>query len=153
MTIASLRMVIVVVFLLAASAGWAVGLWTSRPIETKMNPFLRILCWVIYLLWCLSWLPTIVGMLAETPGQPDTPERNVIRLVCAANAMLFYVGGGIWLVVQCRGHRGKLIALAWIIFCFGNNLGPATLLLVKTLLGTELKEQPGQASWTKDGAE
>jgi hypothetical protein len=84
-------------------------------------------------------------MLGETPGTPDTPRQTAIRAVCFANVMLYYVGGGTWLAVQCRGSRASLIALAWVLCCFLNSFGPATLLGAKTLLGMEFREQHTEA--------
>ncbi len=148
------RLLAIFVFcLLAASAGGIVGLWTSRPTDARLNPTLRVACWVIYILWCISWLPTVVGMLSETPGKPDSSAQTAVRAVCAANALLYYVGGGTWLAVHCRGSRGGWIALAWISFCFLNSFGPAVLLVAKTVLDTEFREQQRQAWWSRDGAE
>lgn len=144
MAVAWRLMAFLVFCLLAASAGGVVGLWTSRPTDTRLNSSFRVLCWVAYVLWCISWLPTVVGMLSETPGIPETPERTAIRAVCAANALLYYVGGGTWLAVRCRGSRGSLIALAWIFFCFLNTFGPATLVVAKTVLGMGFRQQHRQ---------
>jgi hypothetical protein len=53
----------------------------------------RIAGRVVFRLWCLSWLPTVVGMMTET-FRPPTPQEHAVRLICALNAMIYYVGGG-----------------------------------------------------------
>lgn len=95
-----------------------------------MGPFLRTLLWILFLLWCVLWLPTIVGILQES-GHPDTPEQLTIRLLCAANALLYYVGGGTWLALQARSRGIGRVALLFLLFCFVNTLGPITLLMGK----------------------
>ncbi len=121
--------------LLAAGAGWAAGRCSSRP----MAPRLQVLVWILFSLWCVAWLPTIVGVLSESPGRPDTPERLAIRLVCAANALLYYVGGGMWLATQSRGRGIGFVVAIWIPCCFLNSFGPITLLLAKLALDRSQK--------------
>jgi hypothetical protein len=122
--------------LLAAGAGWAAGRRTSRPMGLR----LQILVWIVFSLWCVAWLPTLVGALSESPGRPDTPERLAIRIVCAANALLYYVGGGTWLVTQSWGRGIGFIAAVWIPCCFLNAFGPITLLIAKLALDRSQKE-------------
>jgi len=127
----ALRLTAILTFcLFAAIAGWIVGRWTLRLI----SPNVKILCLVAYALWCMSWFPTIVGMLSETPGQPDTPEATTIRVVCAANALLYYVGGSTWLAARSRARHLWMIALAWLPCFFLNSFGPISLLAANAVL-------------------
>jgi hypothetical protein len=79
-------------------------------------------------------------MLSHTPGQRDTPERTAIRLLCAANVMLYYVGGATWLAMQSRGASRSRVAAAWIVYGFLSTLGPVTLLLAKVILDVAARE-------------
>jgi len=118
----------------AASAGWAAGCWVFPTPSARLGVGPRALWIVLYALWCLSWLPTVVGMLSEAPGQRDTPGQTAIRVLCAANAILYYVGGGTWLVVRSCGASGALVVPAWAACCLSNSFGPVTLLLAKVIL-------------------
>jgi hypothetical protein len=126
----------------AVGAGWAVGRWLyPRPgAGPGIRP--RLLWNLLYALWCLSWLPSVVGMLSHTPGQRDTPEQAAIRLLCAANLMLYYVGGATWLAMQSRGASRSRVAAAWIVCGLLNAFGPVTLLLAKAILDVAPREAP-----------
>jgi hypothetical protein len=116
-------------FLLGGIAGWLVGRRLSRPI----GPRARALCWTLYGLWCASWLPSLVGALSEST-EPDTPTWSAVRAVCAANALLYYVGGGAFLAALSRGHSIWVVVLAWVPCFFLNSFGPITLLPAGLLL-------------------
>jgi len=96
-----------------------------------MGPGLETIVWIVFSLWCLAWLPTIVGALSESW---HTPEQSAIRIVCFANALLYYVGGGTWLVTQSWGRGIGFVAAVWIPCCLLNSFGPITLLLAKFAL-------------------
>lgn len=90
---------------------------------------------ILFVLWCLSWLPTLVGMLSEGPGRPSTPRDNAIRLICAGNAAAFYFGGGLWLGRRCGGHSGTKVVFAWLVFVCLNMWGPVVLAICGSVLG------------------
>jgi biotin transporter BioY len=100
----------------------------------------RILGYTLFVLWCLSWLPTIVGLLSERPGEKPTSRENAVRLICAANAMAFYIGGIIWLATRCSGRSGTRICLAWVVFVYSSSLGPVALAISRAVLGPRLQD-------------
>ncbi len=107
----------------------------------------RLLGYSLYVLWCLSWFPTLVGLLSERPGAKPTPQETVIRLLCLANALTYYIGGIIWLARRSSGRRRPTVWLAWVVFVLWNVWGPVVLALSGVLLGkreSEGSELPAQ---------
>jgi hypothetical protein len=64
----------------------------------------------------------------------------VIRLVAAANALVFYVGGTVWLArrTRLRGTGANRVAkgvAAWATFVFLSALGPLFFAFCRLILG------------------
>jgi hypothetical protein len=89
----------------------------------------------LFVLWCLSWLPTVVGLLSERPGQPPTPQETAIRLTYLANALVFYLGGPLWLARRCAARAGARPGLAWLLLLLFNAWGPVALVIASRALG------------------
>ena len=105
-----------------------------------MIPMRRTIGYCLYVVWCLSWLPTIVGLLSEHPGEKPALHEVVIRLVCLANVAAFYLGGTLWLAKQCSVRNNTNILLAWVVFVFFNSWGPVALALSRFVLGPRPQE-------------
>jgi biotin transporter BioY len=104
----------------------------------------RIFGYSLFIVWCLSWLPTVIGLLSERPGVKPTPQEHTIRLICAANAAAFYLGGIIWLGQRCSRRMGRKVWLAWLVFVFLNSWGPVALAIAGAVLGQRQRDEGGQ---------
>jgi hypothetical protein len=88
---------------------------------------------ILFVLWCTSWLPTLVGALMEGAPEARTPALTVFKFVCVLNALGYYVGGPIWLRhrAQQAGRGGGFgvtaLSLAFVLF---NPFGPVAFALV-----------------------
>ena len=115
-----------------------------------MVPMRRTIGYCLYVVWCLSWLPTVVGLLSEHPGEKPAPQEVVIRHICLANAAAFYLGGILWLAKQCSGRNNTNILLAWVVFVFFNGWGPVALALSGFVLGPRPQEYSEEWSAPED---
>jgi hypothetical protein len=93
---------------------------------------------LFFVLWCLAWLPTVVGLFRERPGVPPAAQETAIRLTCLGNAFAFYLGGMLWLGRQCVGQATAKVCLAWVVFLFWNSLGPVVLAICWWVLRSPL---------------
>src|SRR5258708_39096697 len=111
----------------------------------------RILWRTAVTLWCLSWIPTVVGLLSERPGRNPVPYDGIIKAICIANAAAFYLGGGFWLLRRAAHlppSRSGSIILAWLIFLFFSPWGPVSLVICASIMGSPsaLKEMRDSAT-------
>ena len=104
----------------------------------------RIFGYTLFVLWCLSWLSTLAGLLSERPREKPTVQETAIRLICAANVAAFYIGGMIWLASRCSGRSGTRICLAWVVFVFLNSWEPVVLAISGAVLGSRLRDDSEQ---------
>ncbi len=131
---------------------------TPRPPEPVFNlprsvqhPMWRILGYLLFILWCLSWFPTLVGLLSEPATKPD-PIVLPIRLICLANAAAYYVGGIVWLALRSQGRTAGKVAMAWALFVFLNCWGPVTLAICGAALGKPPRGKKNPLSSARDKA-
>ena len=105
-----------------------------------MIPMRRTIGYFFYVVRCLSWLPTVAGLLSEHPGKTPALHEVVIRPICLSNAAAFYLGGTIWLAQRCSGRNNTNILLAWVVFVIFNSWGPVALALSGFVLGPSPQE-------------
>jgi hypothetical protein len=94
----------------------------------------RLLSKVLFVLWCLSWLPTIVILLTENPSVPEDPGLTALKLICLLNVLAYYVGGLVWLRPKSGpGIVASWFALAFVLFML-SSFGPVSLAGLKSML-------------------
>ena len=132
-------LIFVGLFLIACASGYLVHVWIAKP----CGRIQMIVRWLLYLTWCLSWFPSMGGILVESPGKPDSPEMTVVRVLSFSNVFLFYVGGTTWLLLQFSRTRNVwLIPLSLFCFCFLSMIGPFVLMLAGGVLESETSDKP-----------
>ena len=97
----------------------------------------------LFVIWCVTWLPTVVGILGHGPPDAEivhAPQERAIsagdifRLVCLTNGLSFYVGGTVWLAGKSiRQPISKIVAI-WSLFLFLNPIGPAVLAICNAMI-------------------
>jgi hypothetical protein len=65
-----------------------------------------------------------------------------VRLICAANFGLFYIGGGTWLLCKSANRPERLIALAFTLCCCLNMFGPLVLVIAGGILDSGIRSNP-----------
>jgi hypothetical protein len=96
-----------------------------------------MLGYMAYILWCVSWLPTVAFFLMKRSPEMPIALDTTIRLGCAANMLAFYVGGAVWLCRRGSGETNSRAILIAIIFVYLSPLGPAVLSICRSMMAVE----------------
>src|SRR5262249_48861132 len=108
------------------------------PTMLSKHRFLTLAGRTLFVLWCLSWLPTIVLALTENFNGPEQWWERVTRLACAVNVAGFYVGGWVWLARRSRGAGlGRQLVVALTLFTL-SSFGPMILPVCGSILRPDL---------------
>src|SRR5262245_5715098 len=91
---------------------------------------------ILFVVWCLSWLPSIGFGLAENlTGKPDSTIESAVRVGCFVNMGLFYVGGPTWLIWRSiKARTWTHVCAAWAVLIFLNPCGPVILAICNSIL-------------------
>jgi hypothetical protein len=97
----------------------------------------RMICRTLFVLWCLSWVPSLVGSLSDNvPGTEEPFQEKVFRPLCVLNVMIYYLAGVVWLSRESfRRADAGIGCAAWCVFLVLNPFGPVTLAVCSWILG------------------